>query len=90
MSNVSMKKTSLPKEVIVRGFGGEPKVMLAGKARGQLVEVISLDKKASICIPAVDVFEYDERLFRRLRTAHRRGGTAGVVDTWADATPWIG
>lgn len=88
MSNVSSKSTGAPNQVIVRGFGGEPKVMLAGESRGQLVEVISLDKKASICIPAVDVFEYDKQLFNRLRKAHRKGGAAGVLDTWSDATPW--
>jgi hypothetical protein len=88
MSNVSTRRTQAHDQVIVRGFGGQPKVMLVGDRRGQLVEVISLDKNASICVPAADVFEYDERLFNRLRRAHRQGGAAGVLDTWSDATPW--
>lgn len=68
--------------VLVRGSDGEAKKLLAGPRRGQLTEVVSLDKSASICIPAVDVFDFDQGLFRKLTQAYRNHDTDSVQSLW--------
>ena len=81
-TNADVKRSSWPAFVLVRGFGGEPKKLIAAQVRGRLVEVSSLDKTAKICVPAVDVFDFDADLFDRLCQVHHKGNEAAIRETW--------
>lgn len=82
MSNAISRSRRRSRFVLVRGFRGEPKKLLPGSRRGQLVEVISLDKTARICVPAVDVFDFNPELFGKLKQAFGGGGGEAVESLW--------
>jgi hypothetical protein len=84
--------------VLVRAFGGVP---LARKVwgEGQRVIYITDDEGfkrlaagraivSPVGFPKEDVFQFDDRLFRRLESAVKRRDTRNLPGIWSEAKPY--
>jgi hypothetical protein len=83
--STSVIKKDLSDYVIIRGYGNEPVCLKAILARPGVVEVVGSNEIMSMGFPSEDVFEFDQSLFNRLRTAYEAGDRQKMVKLWEQA-----